>query len=370
VSAWIAPGLAPADRAVLERVLRGELPASAKVVRGRVLRRVVRLALPEAGEVFAKLHAFPYLRVRLRYALRRSPTENEREMLAPAASAGFLVPEPLAESTRRGLLGPFLAVLVTRSLGPPLRPAELREVVTTALRLGAAGFLHPDLHTDNVLVTPKGLAVVDWQSCRRRRAPLSRRHLVQVLAPCVLAASAATPAAEIAAVLDSIDGCPPAAEILARARRLAGRHRASRRRHMLRDSTRVRLEWRPRLGRRLVWRGVELPDSYGVESDQRDVRGRTWCVAMSTCGSVVRIGRRCSLRQLWLAAAAESDDDRRILAWERRGPWPFSRECLYIRIPMGGSNPAPAGIDTILKLVGSVPRSPIGSASDTDDQEP
>ena len=55
---------------------RGVLPSDMEIVQGRLIRQVGRSQLPDAGEVYVKLMAFPRLKDRIRYLFRTLPARH------------------------------------------------------------------------------------------------------------------------------------------------------------------------------------------------------------------------------------------------------------------------------------------------------
>lgn len=154
---------------------RGVLPDGLAPVHSRLVRAVGTGLLPDAGPVHVKIMTFPRGKDRLRYLLRALPAEHEARLLAAAAAAGVAVPEVVWVRAARCAALPRLCMLATRTLLTSGTP-EPAAIARTAAALAAAGFAHPDLHAGNFLRLADGrTAVVDLQSARRRRAPLSRR---------------------------------------------------------------------------------------------------------------------------------------------------------------------------------------------------
>jgi hypothetical protein len=157
------------------RTAPGVLPPDLEPVQTRLVRAVGRGELPGAGPVYLKTMGFPRGKDRLRYVHRALPAAHEARMLELAAAAGVAVPEVLAVHAERSHGLPLVSVLVTRALpvSPAGPPIALAEAAGAAARLAARGVFHPDLHRGNFLRLDGGaLGLVDFQSARRRRAPL------------------------------------------------------------------------------------------------------------------------------------------------------------------------------------------------------
>ena len=323
----------------LERILAGALPEGAEIVSERILRRVFCCTLDDGREVFAKQHLFPALRVRLRYALRASPTRREAGRLAAAAERGLRVPAVVAERSQRGLLGPRLAVLVTEAL-PACGAASHAERLAATEQLAELGIEHPDLHPDNVLrLEGGGLGFLDFQSVRMHAGRVSGAPLVRMRAKAAGAALAELGLAELRSLLSAQLGRAEVEATLAALERLRAGELASRRRHALRTSSRFVRErlgiwsWRVRL------RGEELSaepnagcrSTRGHEPGEQDLGGG---VRARICSpELLRLSSRTGqLRELWLRAAlGDAPKDATFLAYGRDGAWPWTREHLYIR---------------------------------------
>ena len=337
----------------LERLLRGEHPDGARVVSERILRRVLRVELGDGRVVFAKQHLFPFLRVRLRYALRASPTQREAKLLRQVAELGLCVPRVLGERSVRGLLGPRLAVLVTESLEPrhPLAPADrLRAVLAIAER----GVWHPDLHEDNVFAigdSDSGIeartgaathnagqwAYLDFQSCRIRGSAIRGRALAEMLAPCAveIVTERGRPGLEAllseSGVIESLAAAGTSVNaVVERTFDRMRRSSASRRRHRLRSSSSILRE----PGGRLLTRGVELPSVFGPEEELELERWGALRVAVSTDSRVARLRGR--LREAWALADPDFGQESAFLAWEPETVWWKGRGSLYIALPDNG----------------------------------
>lgn len=330
--AWLADEVEASDRDVVLQLLRGELPAGAELVVERILRRVARVTLPSGVEVYAKQHLFPFLRVRLRYSLRESPSRRERRLLALAAARGLLVPTAIAEATARAVLGPTLAVIVTRAL-PPGRMATHEEALRAVDRLVEARVYHPDLHPDNLRIVAHEACYLDFQSVVLRH----RVHAADRMAMFAkFAAGGARDAAGRLCVDDRLfASASEAAQLRAAVDALDAAGRAARRRHRLRSSTKVVRERAGLCGLRLRLREFDASDfdhvRFGTERDEvRDHFGPCR-VALRDDGLMLRLRLRSSpaavdLRALW----ADADEMSGFLGWERTAPWPWGTQALYI----------------------------------------
>ncbi|HHI79640.1 MAG TPA: hypothetical protein ENK02_06640 [Planctomycetes bacterium] len=337
------------------QLLRGAFPPGAELVSERILRRVLRVETEE-GVLYAKQHLFPFLRVRLRYALRPSPSAREAQNLARAAARGVLVPRVLAERSVRGPLGPKRAVLLTAALpeGQALDPPARRRLLGATLDLAAKGIYHPDLHGDNLRLLEDGqVAFLDFQSCRFFRGPLPARLLPSMLAPLLTEMLQTLPQKQVEAWLreKKIDPVPALAAVEGRKQQ----EQATRLRHALRNSTKVQRS-RPHALRhptllRLQRRGSSLPQAYD-SAGLVEVPGLGPCLlsqALLEGGArVLKLQAQRSLRPFWLRAVLLGPQQgSRILAWDRNIPWFSRRECLYIlhqegvqEFPMGGDDVA------------------------------
>ena len=187
MSRWVQEGLSLEALASVEAALRGEIPDSSVEVVARILRRVLRVELRCEPALYCKQNLFPFVRLSLRYLLRLSPTQKERRLLEACRSRGIQCPLPVAESTKRGLLGPKLAVLVTRSLPDGRAPSPI-EHLRAVEELAQKGLYHPDLHGDNLRILDDGqLATLDLQSCRLRSSALGEAPTRRMLAKAALA---------------------------------------------------------------------------------------------------------------------------------------------------------------------------------------
>ncbi len=184
--------LTPADRATLASwhsacdAAPGRLPPGVEPVQTRWIRSVGRGRLPHLGAVFVKVMGFPRAKDRLRYLLRALPAVHEARLLNRIAEFGVTCPEVVAVFARRRRGIPALSVLVTRALDVDTRTASTDERARIAARLADAGVFHPDLNVGNFVVTrDRGVAVLDLQSARIRRAPLHAAARVRMAAKLV-----------------------------------------------------------------------------------------------------------------------------------------------------------------------------------------
>ncbi|MCB9881675.1 MAG: hypothetical protein H6832_00730 [Planctomycetes bacterium] len=333
---WISDEVRGVDRPVVERLLAGEIPPGCEIVVERVLRRVLRLQLESGTTLYAKQHGFPFVRVRLRYAARRSPTERERAMLDLAAKRGLRVPRPLAEATVRGPLGPTQAVLVTLGIleGRPATPDEALDAID---RLVEARFFHPDLHPDNLRICCGEPVFFDFQSVRTRAAlhPQDRMRMFAKFA----AGLGRTEDGRIVLPDDRFATAADRVAIQAAVARLDAAGSSARRRHRRRTSTKVVRERVGACGLRLRLRDIEPCEfasaRFGPPSLVVDDRFGETVVAVRDDGSIRRLeqghsARRGQYRTL-LEAWAMADEKSGFLAWERTAPWPWGTQALYIR---------------------------------------
>ena len=325
---------------VLERLLMGQAPPGAETVSERILRRVLRVQLDDGRIAYAKQHLFPFARVRLRYALRASPTQHEAAMLARAAELGVVVPRVLGEQTSRGFLGPKLAVLVTQALEGLVALAPV-DRLRAAIALAERGIWHPDLHEDNVFAVGSGgdqrWAYLDFQSCRIQSQALRGDALARMLAPCGVEIVKSAGRGALEQGLEKSD----LAESLNRAgastanvvERTFDRMRseaASRRRHRLRSSSAIEREPSGRLRRR----GVELPADY---RDERTFDSSRWGSIHIAVNDQARVARlRGCLREAWACADPDFGNEPAFLAWEPETVWWKGGGSLYIALPDNG----------------------------------
>lgn len=244
--------MGPADRSELERwwdeCRRGAgLPAGVRPVLERLVRRVGRGRLPEAGEVYVKVMSFPRPKDRVRYLARALPARHEARMLERIRSLGIPAPRVVFQRTLRVLGLPRLSMLVTEALPVVDEPPTLEEMAAVAARLAAAGVVHPDLNAGNfVRLRGGGVAVMDLQSARAGRSSgrLGRRRMAAKL---LAEVGGATEGLELvrAGLISAVD----LDAVRTRALELRRRWLLGRIRRCLREST--------EFARRRRWNGVE-----------------------------------------------------------------------------------------------------------------
>ena len=178
--AWVA-----GDEAITRTVaawFAGEQPP-AEVLRDHARRRVVELVHGEE-RLLVKL----FRRARGRHALRDyakvklglGGADREFRALRSCLAAGASVPEALALGrSDRGegiLVCRFIPgeTLVEALATSPNRSELLAEVARVVGEFHATGFVHGDLHAENVFVSRKGPQLIDLQSARRSRSPRLR----------------------------------------------------------------------------------------------------------------------------------------------------------------------------------------------------
>lgn len=336
MSRWVREGLDPETRQVVEVALRGEVPAGSVEVVARILRRVLRVDLPSDPPVYCKQHLFPFVRLSLRYLLRRSPTEKERALLEACRAREIQCPEPIAQATRRGPYGPRLAVLVTRAL-PEGRAATAMEHLRAVEDLARKGLYHPDLHGDNLRILEGGrIATLDLQSCRMQRRPLGAASTRRMMAKAALALRDELGEEEIRDLLLTGSWAQPGDRILSEMEKLDRQQLASRRRHALRSSSRVEASC-PSVGRkRLILRGSHIPVGF-AQSTQVALPGLGTCTLSRSGEQDWRIETSRGLQDLWVAALARDVDLSAVgrpIAWEGPSLLPFGiplgPEVLYI----------------------------------------
>ncbi len=162
---------------------RGE----ALVLRDNPRRRLVRLSDANGGAILIKhfrvssgLHP---VRERWKARIGRAPADREWRVLTALQAAGIPVPEPIALGVLPGgdrLLAisflegdPFPAVLEEP---PAARWDALRRLGALVTRAHAAGFVHGDLHGENVFWTEAGPVLLDLQHARRSRSRRARER--------------------------------------------------------------------------------------------------------------------------------------------------------------------------------------------------
>lgn len=329
---WLSNELDEGEKAELAPILAGELPAQARVVSKRVLRRVLRFELETGRVVYAKQHLFPFLRVRLRYALRAGPATRERRGLERARERGLVVPRPLALRAARGLLGPRLAVLVTEALPTDrARAVDASSLVRVLDALEAASVLHPDVHRDNVRMLGDDPAFLDFQSVRFAR--VSARDRMRMLAKFV---ASSAPALRAALPGELFASAQQRAQFEQALDALGAASRASRRRHRLRSSSAVVRERVGRFGQRLRLRTQDARSfaahAFGPPTPFRvDERFGRHTRSVSNDGRIVRIEGRLTPRGTYRELWARDSENEAFLAWSRNAPWPWATQALYIQ---------------------------------------
>lgn len=221
---------ADALRALLER---HDAAAGAAVLRDLPRRRITRLEV-EGGAIVAKEYRASGLRGRLAAALLGPRARRADEAARLLRAAGFLAPEPLgwlAEAGRsvafaRWVEGPTLQEALAAA-DPERARALAVEAATLAARLHLAGLFARDLKPVNLVVTDRGLCLVDLDDVgragpRARRA--WRRNLVSLDAyaqapPRPLGVRARAAALRAHAELRGVDPALVLRQVLPRSRR-------------------------------------------------------------------------------------------------------------------------------------------------------
>jgi tRNA A-37 threonylcarbamoyl transferase component Bud32 len=146
-------------------------------------RRLARVRLADGRSLFAK-HYLASDRHALRDAWKErlglSTARREWRTLERLRSAGLPVPAPLAHVQLAS--GEHVVVMEwidAVPLAAALADAKQRRPLLTALgalvkKLHAAGWVHRDLHRENVLVSSRGLVLIDLQAARRSRSAAAR----------------------------------------------------------------------------------------------------------------------------------------------------------------------------------------------------
>ncbi|MBK8978386.1 MAG: hypothetical protein IPM29_20995 [Planctomycetes bacterium] len=159
-------------------------PAGVTPIAERLVRRVGRGPLRDGRVAFVKWMTFPRPKDRLRYVHRPLPAEHEARMLRGVAAAvpSVVAPEVLAVVAERRRGRPHLSVLVTAGLPvDPERSPDVLAAARVATELARHGFVHTDLHLDNVLCLRDGrLGVVDLQSARRSDGAVTRADRIRM----------------------------------------------------------------------------------------------------------------------------------------------------------------------------------------------
>ena len=146
-------------------------------------RRLARVRLADGRSLFAKhylasdRHAF---RDAWKERLGLSTARREWRELVRLRAAGLPVPAPLAHV--RLASGEHVVVMEwieAVTLAAALADAKQRRPLLAALgalvqKLHAAGWVHRDLHRENVLVSNGGLVLIDLQAARRSRSEAAR----------------------------------------------------------------------------------------------------------------------------------------------------------------------------------------------------
>jgi len=160
--------------------------AGATLLRDNPRRRILRLHA-RGGDWLVKHYRLasgrhPH-RERLKGWIGQSPAEREARALRLLHRRAVPVPAPLALA--RSVEGDRLLVLPYlqgRSLAAavaepaPLRWRLLRDVGAALRALHRAGFVHGDLHRENLWITPEGPMLLDLQRARRRRGRRARER--------------------------------------------------------------------------------------------------------------------------------------------------------------------------------------------------
>ena len=179
---WLA-GDADLGREVARQV--GRELGQARLLRDAGHRRHLRLDAGPLGSLFLKQFrvgrgSAGWLE-RAKVRLGRAAAQREWRSLLALHAAGAPVPRPLALGR---LAGGDLLLVVPWTEGRPLaaalgRPAGERREALRALgaavaRLHGAGFVHGDLHRENVLLTARGPLFLDLQAARATKSPEAR----------------------------------------------------------------------------------------------------------------------------------------------------------------------------------------------------
>jgi tRNA A-37 threonylcarbamoyl transferase component Bud32 len=324
---WLAGGARHRDAALagLAEWMRGG-PGSVLLADKPGRRRLARVDATSAGALFLKIFPRPVSALEgTKRLLGLSPDAREWRMLARLHAAGLAVPEPLAHVE----LANGDRIVVTRfERGVPLadalgrrgreRRALLAELAALVRRMHACGVVHRDLHVGNLLATPHGLVLLDWQSALPVRLRGARLRDLGELD------------ASLAPRLSHADRTRVAAAVLGLARPFGAHARAQLREVARARLARARAHWRSRTRRSLragrqyaplaigSARGLRLRDvdeSHVAERFARDA------LRFETRGALDALGqalRGTPARRAWLAAAglrARGVACERPLAW-------------------------------------------------------
>jgi tRNA A-37 threonylcarbamoyl transferase component Bud32 len=175
------------DKVVRRVAMRAGSRSEGTVLLDNPRRRLIRLSDPEGGELLLKQFRVASgrhpLRERLKVWLGISPAVREWRALTALHDAGIPVPTPLGLGV---LPGGDRVVVMSFVKGRPFRtalgedPAARRNAVqrlgTLVAAMHHAGFVHGDLHGENLLWTETGPLLLDLQRARRSRSRWARRR--------------------------------------------------------------------------------------------------------------------------------------------------------------------------------------------------
>jgi tRNA A-37 threonylcarbamoyl transferase component Bud32 len=171
-------------RGAVEAWLRGE-PSEVSALRDGPRRTVVRLDVDGAPILVKRFRSGLGPLERLKRRLGLGAAEREWRALVALREAGVPVPAPTAWAQLSGgdqllltewLTGSSLGEWVAGSRGE--RRRSFAAVGETVAKLHRAGFVHGDLHADNVFLTEEGPVLLDLQSALRSRS--ARRRLADL----------------------------------------------------------------------------------------------------------------------------------------------------------------------------------------------